>query len=78
MIKNPPTNARDLRDAGSIPGSRRSSGWQPIPVFFPGESHGQRNLAGYRLQGRKESDMTEGTKHAHIDLYSNHYKFYMF
>jgi len=21
--------------------------WQPIPVFFPGESHEQRNLAGY-------------------------------
>ena len=26
MIKNPPTNVRDLRDAGLIPGSRRSSG----------------------------------------------------
>ena len=23
--------------------------WQPIPVFLPGESHGQRNLAGYSL-----------------------------
>ena len=23
--------------------------WQPTPVFLPGESHGQRNLAGYRL-----------------------------
>ena len=21
--------------------------WQPIPVFLPGESHGQRSLAGY-------------------------------
>jgi len=21
--------------------------WQPIPVFFPGESHGQKNLVGY-------------------------------
>ena len=21
--------------------------WQPTPVFLPGESHGQRNLAGY-------------------------------
>ena len=26
MVKNPPTNARDLRDGGSIPGSGRSSG----------------------------------------------------
>ena len=29
---------------GKIPW-RRS--WQPTPVFLPGESHGQRNLAGY-------------------------------
>jgi len=21
--------------------------WQPIPVFLPGETHGQRTLAGY-------------------------------
>jgi len=21
--------------------------WQPMPVFLPGESHGQRSLAGY-------------------------------
>ena len=21
--------------------------WQPIPVYLPGESHGQRSLAGY-------------------------------
>ena len=34
-------------------------GWQPTPVFLPGESHGQRSLAGYSLQGRKESDTTE-------------------
>ena len=25
-IKNPPANARDIRDVGSIPGSRRSPG----------------------------------------------------
>ena len=33
--------------------------WQPIPVFFPGKVHGQRNLVGYGLWGRKEPDMTE-------------------
>ena len=33
--------------------------WQPTPVFLPGESHGQRNLAGYSPWGRKELDMTE-------------------
>ena len=35
--------------------------WQPTPVFSPGASHGQRSLAGYHPQGRKESDMTEAT-----------------
>ena len=28
-------------------------------IFLPGESHGQRSLAGYRPWGRKESDTTE-------------------
>ena len=32
---------------------------QPTPVFLPGESHGQRSLAGYSLWDRKESNMTE-------------------
>ena len=35
--------------------------WQPTPVFFPGESHGQRSLEGYSPQGRTESDRTEVT-----------------
>ena len=34
--------------------------WQPIPVFLPGEFHGQRNLAGYSPWGCRESDMNEG------------------
>ena len=38
--------------------------WKPTPVFLPGESHGQRTLAGYRPWGRKEADTTEATKHA--------------
>ena len=28
--------------------------WQPTPVFLPGESHGQRSLAGYSSWGGKE------------------------
>ena len=35
-------------DPGSIPGSGRS----------PGESHGQRSLAGYSPWGHKDLDMT--------------------
>ena len=33
--------------------------WQPTPVFLPGESHGQRSLAGYSPWGCKELDTTE-------------------
>ena len=29
------------------------------PVFFPGESHGQRSLAGYSPCSHKELDLTE-------------------
>ena len=37
--------------------------WQPTPAFWPGESHGQRSLAGHGPWGRRESDMPEATKH---------------
>ena len=35
---------------GKIPLGRE---WLPIPAFLPGESHGQRNLAGYSPWGCK-------------------------
>ena len=56
-------------DMGSIPGSGRSSGRrarQATPVFLPGESHGQRRLAGCGPWGHKESDATEAIEHASI------------
>ena len=64
MVKNPPADVGDKRDTGLIPGGKipwRYT-WQPTPVFLPGESHGQRSLAGYSPWGGQESDMTE---HAH-------------
>ena len=39
--------------------------WQPIPVFLPEESHGQKSLAGYSPQYYTEFYMTEATEHAH-------------
>ena len=45
---------------GKIPWRRK---WQPTPVFFPGESHGQRSLVGYSPRGRNASDVTEATYH---------------
>jgi len=48
-VKNLPVNAGDVRGVDSIPGWGRlpwRRAWQPIPVFMPGESHGQRSLVG--------------------------------
>ena len=64
VVKNPPTNAGDVSSSfnpwvGKIPWRRT---WQqPTPVFLPGESHGQKSLAGYSPQGCTESDTTEVT-----------------
>ena len=43
---------------GTIPWNRK---WQPIPIFLPGNFHGQRSLAGYSPWGCKELDTTEHT-----------------
>ena len=43
---------------GNIPWRRA---WQPILVFLPGESQGQRGLVGYSPWGHKELYMTEAT-----------------
>ena len=60
VIKNLSVNAADMRPefdpwVGKIPWRRV---WQPTPVFLPGESHGQRSLAGYSPWDHKESDRT--------------------
>ena len=41
--------------------------WQPTPGFLPGESHGQRSLAGYSPWGRKELDTTEWLTLSHYE-----------
>ena len=42
--------------------------WQPIPVFLPGKSYGQKSLAGHNPGGCKESNTTE---HARTSQGSN-------
>ena len=68
MVKNPPAEQELPGDVDLIPGSGGSPGrrvWQSTPVFLPGESCGQRSLAGYCPWGLKESaDMTQVTEHA--------------
>ena len=59
-------SACNAGDPGSIPGLERSPWrreWQPIPVFFPGEFHGQRNLVDYTLWDHEKSDPTERLTH---------------
>ena len=55
MVKNLPTSAGDMSRAFDpwlvkIPWKRA---WQSTPVFLPGESHGQRSLAGYCPWGHR-------------------------
>ena len=37
--------------------------WQSVPVFLPGEFHGQRSPVGYSPWGHKKSDMAERLTH---------------
>ena len=43
--------------------------WQPTPGFLPGESHGQRSLAGYSPWAHKEWDTTERLSTAQHSLH---------
>ena len=49
VVENSHANAGDIRDVGLIPGSGTFPGeGKGNPVqYFPGETHGQRSLAGY-------------------------------
>ena len=74
VVKDLPPNAGDARDEDSTPGSGRfpwNRKWQPTPVLLPGESHGQRSLAGYSPWGCKESERTEwlSTQSTYFVLY---------
>ena len=62
MGKESACNAEDQEDAGSIPGSGRSSeGGNDNPLQYSclKKSHGQRSLVGYSPKCHKELDTTE-------------------
>ena len=71
VLKDLPANERDIRDMGWIPVRKTPwrGKWQPTSAFLPGESHGQRSLAGYSLWGLRESDTTEATCHTCMTRY---------
>ena len=48
MVKNPLTNAGDVRDMASVLDQEDTLKEEmATQVFLPGESHGQRSLVGY-------------------------------
>ena len=50
VVKNPPANAGDIRDTGSIPGLGRSPGGghgNSFQYLCLGNLHGQGSLVGY-------------------------------
>ena len=60
MVKNLPAMWETwVRFLGWEDALEKGVKWLPTPVFLPGESHGQRILAGYSPWGHKELDMTE-------------------
>ena len=68
----------NVGDVDSIPGSGRfpwRRKWQPTPVFWPGESHGQRSLVGYSPQGLKSwtrlSKQSTTTTTTYMNIYIN-------
>ena len=58
MVRNLPGMWEPSFDSwvGKIPWRRK---WQPTPIFLPGESHGQKSLAGYSLGSCKDLDTIE-------------------
>ena len=61
IVKNPPANAGDTRDAGSIPGSGRSPGVRNGNQLQYSclDNSMDRGLVGYNPRGHRESDTTE-------------------
>ena len=71
MVKNPPANAGDVRDEGSISGSGRSPGGghgNPLQYSALENPRGQRSLAGYSswgLQRVRHHSVTQHTEQIH-------------
>ena len=68
MVKGPPaTQEMRVRSwVGKNPWRRKR---QPTPIFLPGKSHGQRNLADYSPCGYKRTgDDLETKKQQYVNL----------
>ena len=68
MVKNPPANAGDIRDVGSIPGLARSPGegnGNPPQYSCLENPYGQRSLTSYSSWGHKRGGHDQVTQHKH-------------
>ena len=74
MVKNLPA-LQKTRVRSWVRKILRRREWQPTPVSLPGESQGQRSLAGYSPWGHKELDMTEHT-HTHTCTFVSYSSFF--
>ena len=73
MVKNPLASTGDLRDVDSIAISGRSTGevhGNPLKLFLPGESNGQRSLVGEAIV-RVAKSLTQ-LKQLSIDILKTH------
>ena len=61
VTKNPPADAGNVRDSGSVSGWGRSRAWQPTPVFLPGESSWTEEPRGLQFIGLQRMDTSEAT-----------------
>ena len=57
VVKNLPANARDIRDAGLIPGSGRS----------PGKGHGHSSILAWRIPCTEEPGRLQSTGSQRMD-----------
>ena len=69
ISKELPANAKDLRDAGSIPGLGRSPEKGMATLSSPGGTHGQRSLAGCSPRGHMELDKTDMTNRERMPVF---------
>ena len=59
VVKNPPGNAGDARDSGSIPQSGRSPGEGNDYPFLHGECHGQRSLVVFHGVTKSQTQLRD-------------------
>ena len=77
VVKNPPANAGDIRDVGSIPGSGRTpGGGQGSPLQYSCLENPVNGGAWWATVHRvaKESDTTEANEHTQARTYSRSYR----